>query len=178
MMEQYEVDLCCMSESWERENLSLNEIINLDNFDIITNIVQRQTVGGKPAIIANRDKFNIRPLCPEPITVPVGIEIVWALLTPKVSQNISKHKIMNIAVASVYCKPNSRKKTTLLDHIAETFSYLSARYGEGLHFIMAGDTNDLNLNPILSLSPKLKQVVKVWTRHNPDAMLDPIITTL
>ena len=93
----------------------------------MTNIVQRQNVGGKPAIIVNKEKFYVRPLCPDPITVPIGVEIVWALLTPKVNQRNQKHPIKYIAVASVYSKPNSRKKTLLLDHIAETFNYLSAR---------------------------------------------------
>ena len=36
----------------------------------------------------------------------------------------------------------------------------------------------MNLNPILNLSPNLKQVVRVPTRLKPDAILDPIITTL
>ena len=81
-------------------------------------------------------------------------------------------------MASIYSKPRSRKKTVLLDHIAESYNYLCSRYGEGLHFLLAGDTNDLNLDPIIALSPNLKQVVNVYTRHNPDAILDPIITTL
>ena len=55
---------------------------------------------------------------------------------------------------------------------------LTAKYGTSLEFIIAGDTNRLNLNPILSLSPNLKQVVRVPTRLNPDAILDVIITTL
>ena len=49
-----------------------------------------------------------------------------------------------------------------------------------IDFIIAGDTNRLNLSPILNLnlSPALQQVVKVPTRLNPDRILDPIITTL
>ena len=47
-----------------------------------------------------------------------------------------------------------------------------------MEYIIAGDTNRLNLSPILNLSPRLVQVVKVPTRLNPDAILDPIITTL
>ena len=97
MIEQYEVDLCLMSESWERDNLTLRDIITLENYDILTNVVQRSGTGGKPAIIVNNDKFYIKPLCPDPITVPIGIEIVWALLTPK-GQGSRKYKINNIAV--------------------------------------------------------------------------------
>ena len=48
----------------------------------------------------------------------------------------------------------------------------------GVYFIMAGDTNDLNLKPILSLSPSMQQIVKDWTRLDPPAILDPIMTTL
>ena len=44
--------------------------------------------------------------------------------------------------------------------------------------MIAGDTNRLNLSPITNLSPALKQEVKVFTRLNPPAILDPIITTL
>ena len=142
MVEQYEVDLVLMSESWERENLTLRDIIKLQNFDIITNVVQRQTVRGKPAIVVNNEKFYVTPLCPDPITVPIGVEIVWALLTPKINIENKKHNIKHIAVASIYCKPRSKKKTLLLDHIAETYNFLSAKYGDGIHFILAGDTND------------------------------------
>ena len=111
MMEQYQVDLCVMSESWERENLKLRDIIHLENFEIVTNVVQRSGTGGKPAIIVNGDKYFIKRLCPDPITVPIGVEIVWCLLTPKESNG---HKIKKIAVASIYSKPRSRKKTALL----------------------------------------------------------------
>ena len=55
---------------------------------------------------------------------------------------------------------------------------MTAKYGSDLHFIIAGETNRLNLSPILDLSPALKQVVKVPTRLNPDKILEPIITTL
>ena len=51
------------------------------------------------------------------------------------------------------CKPNSRHKTDLIDHISEAYNILSTKYKRGLHFLIAGDTNDLNLTPILSLSP-------------------------
>ena len=50
------------------------------------------------------------------------------------------------------------------------------RYGHFL--IIAGDTNDLKLDAILSLSPNMNQIVQDWTRFNPPAVLDPVITTL
>ena len=44
--------------------------------------------------------------------------------------------------------------------------------------MIAGDSNDLKLDSILSLSPKMCQIVRKWTRFNPPAILDPVITTL
>ena len=52
------------------------------------------------------------------------------------------------------------------------------KYGRDLNFILTGDSNYLNLDSILSLSPSLVQTVKSWTRMNPPAILDPIIMTL
>ena len=158
-------------------NLKLSEILKLDNYQVVTNVVQRSNRGGKSAVIVNTDKYYVKELCPDPITVPIGVEVVWAMLLPKYNRN-NKHNINNIAVASIYSKPRSRKKKVLLDHIAETYNFLAAKYGDNLNFILAGDTNDLKLEPITLLSPNMKQVVTGFTRHNPDAMLDPIFTTL
>ena len=131
-------------------------------------------MGGRPAIFANEKKYTVENITNSLVTIPYGVEIVWAILTPK--QSSATSIVKKIAVASIYSKPNSRKKTLLLDHIAETYHMLSAKYQSGLHFILAGDTNDLKLDSILSLSPSLKQVVTSGTRNG--VILDPIITTL
>ena len=101
-------------------------------------------------------------------------------LEPNYPQNGStRSKPKYIAVAAIYYRgPKSTKKQELFDHIAETFHFLSAKYGSAIHFIIAGDTNRLSLKPITNLSPNLKQLVKVPTRLNPDRILDPIISTL
>ena len=177
LIEQYQADLIFISESWERANLPLEEILKLDNFQIISNVKQRDFKGGKPALMINKNKYYIKALCPEPITVPIGVECVWSLITPK---NCSiKSKTKYIAVAAIYYRgPKSTKKQELFDHIAETFHFLSSKYGSSIQFIIAGDTNRLNLKPITNLSPNLEQLVKVPTRLNPDRVLDPIISTL
>ena len=108
------------------------------------------------------------------VNIPYGVEIVWAMLTPR---NITPTSLIKkIVVAAIYSKPKSKKKTALLDHIGETYHMLNAKYQSGLHWILAGDTNDLKLGSILSLSPKLKQVVRTPTRKS--EILDPIITSL
>ena len=76
----------------------------------------------------------------------------------------------------------SKHKTDLLDHLAEAFNVLSAKFSTGLHLCIAGDTNELKLNSILNLSSNLIQVVTKPTRSDPktgaEAILDPVIMTL
>ena len=174
LVSKLNVDLIYMSESWEHEDLTLDQIIDLEDHKFISNVHQRTGMGGRPAIIANDKKYFVQNITNTLVTIPYGVEIVWAILTPK---QVSPNSIVEkIAVASIYCKPSSRKKTLLLDHIADTYHLLCSKYQSGLHFILAGDTNDLKLDAILSLSPQLKQVVSSATRNG--AILDPIITTL
>ena len=57
------------------------------------------------------------------INIKWGVEAVWCILSPI---NItSTSKITKIACASVYCKPGSKSKTDLIDHIAEAYTILS-----------------------------------------------------
>ena len=174
LVSELSVDLICISESWERENQTLEEIIHLEDYQVISNVHQRTGKGGRPAIIANEKKYFVQNITNTLVNIPYGVEIVSAILTPKsiaVSSSVKK-----IAIASIYSKPSSKKKTLLLDHISETYHLLCSKFQSGLHFIMAGDTNDLKLEPILNLNPQLIQVVDTPTRHG--AILDPIITTL
>ena len=87
-------------------------------------------------------------------------------------------KIQKIVVGSIYCKPDSRKKSLLLDHISQVYNTLSSKYKNGLHWILCGDTNDLKLDSILDLNSNFRQVVQDPTRLDPPRILDPIITTL
>ena len=122
-------------------------------------------------------QFNVIELCPEPLTVPIGVEAVWALISPK-NYN-PRNEIQHIAICSYYYSgPKATSKDLLFDHIAEAYHLLTAKYGPKTHFMLSADSNRLNLSPILNLSPNLKQVVKVPTRLNPEATLDTIITTL
>ena len=175
-VEEEQLDCIFMSESWERENLTLDKVIKLDDHIVISNVSQRHGVGGRPAIIANCKKYDVQNVTNSVLQIPWGVEAVWCILTPKNVTN--KSKIKKIACCSLYSKPDSRKKTLLLDHISDSFNILSTKYGPGLEYVIAGDTNDLNLEPILNLSPRFQQIVKDWTRLNPPALLDPIMTTM
>ena len=165
-----------MSESWERPDQPLEEIIHLPDHTIISNPHQRRGQGGRPALIINHKKYTVKNLTQSLIQIPWGTEAVWALLTPK---RVSKDsRIQRIAVCSFYSKPNSVRKTQLIDHINQAYHILCTKYNKGLHFILAADSNDLKLDNILSLSPQMRQMVSGVTRLNPPKMIDPIITTL
>ena len=170
------MDVVFLSESWERDYLPLDRIIKLEDHIVISNVYQRKGKGGRPAIIANKNKFHVQNLTNTLIQIPWGVEAVWCVLTPK---NISHDsKIQKIACCALYSKPNSKRKTLLLDHVSDAYNILSTKYGRGLHFVLAGDTNDLKLDSILNLSPNLIQIVQKWTRMSPPAILDPIMMTL
>ena len=72
-----------ISESWERENKTLDKIIQLEDHTIISNVFQRKGAGGRPAIVANHKKFQIQNLTNDLIQIPWGVEAIWCLLTPK-----------------------------------------------------------------------------------------------
>ena len=165
-----------LSESWERPEFNLNDLINIEDFKVISNPFQRKGQGGRPALIVNTRYYHVRNLRNTLIQTPWGCEATWALLIPKQISNASK--IQKIALCSLYSKPDSRNKTKLLDHISLAYNIISAKFQTGLHFIIAGDTNDLKLDSILHLDPKMQQVVQGITRLNPPRMLDPILTTL
>ena len=179
LIEQTNTGVCCISETWDRSHVPggamLSDLINIEGYQLVQNVVQRKKKGGKPAILVNKNMFHVKELSPDVVSVPVNIEAAWVLLTPKSSFSSSKFK--KIVVASLYYT-SSTKRSEFLDHISETYSLLCAKYGPNIGFLLAGDFNRLKIGPILNLSPDLKQVVCSVTRRNPDATLDLIITNM
>ena len=102
-MREEEVDLLFMSESWEREDLQLQDIIHLDDHLVISNVYQRKGKGGRPALVVNKDKYHVQDITNTLVNVKWGVEAVWCILTPK---NVTKEsKIQKIACAAIYSKP-------------------------------------------------------------------------
>ena len=90
----------CIYESWERVTQTLDQIIKLENYKVISNVHQRKGNGGSQALVINESKFFVKILKNTEIRIPWGVEITWALLTPK---NLSPTSIVKkIAVASIY----------------------------------------------------------------------------
>ena len=92
-IEEEEIDIAFISESHDRENKRLEDHFKLDSHIVISNLYQRSTreKGGRPAIIANVKKYHIENLTNTSISIPWGVEMTWALLTPK---NASKDSVI------------------------------------------------------------------------------------
>ena len=86
-VEDENIDLIFMSESWERTNETLHQIIHLEDHMVISNVHQQKEVGGRPALVINSRKFTIQNLTNTVVQVSWGVEVVWALLTPKNVRN-------------------------------------------------------------------------------------------
>ena len=84
-----------MSESWEREHLTLDQIINLEDHTVFSNVSQRKGQGGRPAIIVNHTKYQVQNLTNSVVQIPWGVEAVWCVLTPK---NVSHDSIVHVVL--------------------------------------------------------------------------------
>ena len=88
-IEMNEVDIVCMSESWERESFGVNKLLQLENFEIISNVHQRKGRGGRPLVIEKKGKYIIENLTNTILDIPWGVEIVWMSITPNSVTNKS-----------------------------------------------------------------------------------------
>ena len=170
------IDVAFISESHESESNLLSSRFESDLFAVISNVHQRKEKGGRPAIIVKKEKYNVENITNSLIDIPWGVEVVWAILTP---QNIHREcTVQKIVLGSIYSKPQSKKKNETLDHICQTYNFLNAKFGKGLYWVLAGDTNDMRLDPILHMHSSLKSVVTKTTREISGKILDNIITDL
>ena len=78
------------------------------------------------------------------IIIPHNLEIVWALIKPKMS---SLFKV--IIVASFYLPPKSRKKTKMFDHISQTVQLLLCKYIRA-GILVGADHNEFDIDPYLT----------------------------
>ena len=90
-------DCILVSETWEKLRKPLKDIIATDQYSSISYHRDANKTGGGCAIVHNQSRFNVEKLN---IDVPVGVEGIWALLTPKVNTTLSKVK--RIAIGSFY----------------------------------------------------------------------------
>ena len=166
-----EVAIC--SETWEREDKPLTELLQLKNYKINSHrrpkVKANKQPGGACALIYNENRFKVTNL---DIHVPKGVEACWSVFKP-----LNKNdQVKNIAIASVYVSPNSRYKTATINHIIEAIQLLRSQYDNNINYLIGGDLNRLNINRILSSYTPLRQIITEPTRYT--ATLENIITDL
>ena len=69
-IEQENIDVAFISETWENETETLEDIIDIENFKIIANVSQRNGRGGRPALVINQEKYLVKNLTNTTIHVP------------------------------------------------------------------------------------------------------------
>ena len=137
------IEIAIISETWERQELSLDNLLNLHQYKVISyrrpkRKANRQP-GGGAAIVYNDYRFMVSEI---DFPVPHGVEIVWALVKPK--QTVGN--VQKIAIASVYIRPSSVYKTKTIDHIIQTIHLLKSQHGSELRFVIGGDLNRINID--------------------------------
>ena len=120
-IDEQSIDVAFISESHDRQNKKLEDHFDLENYKEVSNIHQREGKGGRPALIVNTENYHVEDITNTLISIPWGVEITWAIITPKTVAADSLVK--RIVLGSIYSKPNSKKKTATLDHIAETYNF-------------------------------------------------------
>ena len=73
------IDIAFISESHDRESKRLEDHFVLENFQVISNVYQRQGKGGRPAIIVNNEKYEIQDITNTLVQIPWGVEVTWAV---------------------------------------------------------------------------------------------------
>ena len=169
-------DIALCSETWEREKFNLSQLIDSTQFKVTSYCrkqVNNKQPGGGCAIFWNETKFHVTPL---DLSIPEGVEICWAMLTPKYF-NKKFHRVKKICVASVYVAPKaiSELKNMTVDHIIETIHLINSKE-ESVHFLIGGDLNRVDIAPILNSYGALKSMVSVPTRKS--STLEVILSDL
>ena len=80
--------------------------------------------------------------------------------------NVATSPQFVIILCAVYSPPRSRKKSELTDYISDTYHHLKSSKYPSAFFALGGDINDLNVDLLLNISPKFRQIVDKPTRGN------------
>ena len=172
-MKELGVEVGIISETWERDEISLQKLLELQNYKIHSykrpKVKAKKQPGGACAIIYNESRFRATIL---DVPVPRGVEACWLLLKPINKMDL----IENIAIASIYLSPHSVYKTASVNHIIDTIHLLRSQYDNRINYLIGGDVNRLKIDRILDSYGPLSQVITSATRKS--AILECIITDL
>ena len=167
------VEVAIVAETWEREEQSLEDLLQLPNYKVHSyrrpKAKAKKQPGGACALLYKETRFTGTKLN---VPVPKGVEACWLLLKPVCKTDL----IENIAIASIYVSPTSVYKTATIDHVIETIHLLRAQYDNNINYLIGGDLNRLKIDRILDSYAPLRQIIASGTRKS--AILENIITDL
>ena len=167
-------DLAIVSETWERQRQSLDNLLSSEQFKIVSfkrNKVNNRQPGGGCALVYNDKRFKVTQIDLKP---PDGVEACWALFSPL---NVTPHhKVKKLVTASIYVSPRSHFKDETVEHIIQSIHFLRSKFDNDVSFLIGGDLNKLEIGPIMDSYGALKQLISVPTRKS--ATLSNIITDL
>ena len=145
MLTQLNPTFFIISETWERENFRIKQLIDSKHFKTFSYFRRNKSPGGGCAIIYKVDKkINFHQA---DIHVPENVEAVWAVCTQAAVN--PQMKVKRIAVGSIYISPRSKHKKETIEHIIETIHMLRAKYNNEIHFCIGGDFNKVETSDIL-----------------------------
>ena len=145
----------------------VERLLQLKGLKMISN-PRKYKRGGGVAIVADLSKVTIQPL---EFPNPHNLEIVWALVKPKVPGPIKQ-----IITFAFYSPPRSRKKAKMTDCIVTTLHSLLTSYPEA-GILGGGDRNCYNIGPILGAGiPRLQNIQTLPTLGNKN--LDILLSNL
>ena len=124
------LELTIVAESWEREELSLENLLKIPNYKIHSYVRPKKKAkkqpGGSCAIVYKETRFKAIKAT---INIPTGVEACWLILKPNNKSDV----IDNIAVASIYVSPSSVYKTATINHIIDTIHLLRAQFNNRIN---------------------------------------------
>ena len=164
-------DIALISETWERKNFRLDQLLSVNPYKVLS-YYRKERSGGGCAMFYNENRFRVKE--EDDMSIPNGVEVKWAILTPVASTKQSRVK--KIAVCTIYVAPNSQFKNETIDHIIEATHLIKTKYNNEINFLMGGDLNHLDIKQILDSNGLMKQIVTVPTRKS--ATLEMILTDM
>ena len=162
-----DIDLVRITETWLEERIAYS-VVEIPNYSIIR--LDRQVVEHGGVCLYVKDGYSKYRVIQE-LQCCEEHEILWVHLRPtRLPRGYSC-----LVMAIVYHPDTSAANNdNIRDHLFSSLTLAESMY-PNCAFIVCGDFNRLNVQPIMNLFHS-KQIVKVPTRKN--AILDVILTSL
>ena len=162
-----DIDLVYITETWLKECIA-DSVVEIPNYSIIR--LDRQVVEHGGVCVYVKDGYSKYQVIQE-LQCCEEHEILWVHLRPtRLPRGYSC-----LVMAIVYHPDTSAANNdNIRDHLFSSLTLAESMY-PNCAFIVCGDFNRLNVQPIMNLF-RLKQIVKVPIRKN--AILDLILTNL